>query len=510
MSKVAIYARKSVFREDSISIESQIEMCEYEARGEEYSVYKDNGFSGKNTERPDFQRMMKDIKSGLINKVIVYKLDRVSRSVLDFSEMMEIFQKYNVAFVSATEHFDTSSPMGRAMLNICIVFAQLERETIQQRVIDAYASRSKKGFYMGGKVPFGYKKEPYMLDGIKTSIYVEEPREADIIRLIYDLYSEPSVTLGQVSAELEKRGLQNSKRGHTWCAARISEIMRNPAYTFNDRNIYDFFKEQGSNMVNSIEEYTGENSVYLFKGENKNRKTWDLSGHNVVIAPHKGIVDSETWIYCRKKLLGNHQVKTCKPKNSFLSGKIKCGHCGYSIVVRYSARNRGSIRYFIDTGKSEYHVCKTKLPVMRSDAFEDAILEKITTKINTLTVKPKENGIEDELQKQIEIAEIEMKEIERSIALLIDTITNGDADKVTMGYINQKVRELDNKKKSLVDEVNRLLEEKESRHNGDYDVLVGVMSVWDTLSFDDKRNVIELLIEKILVYSDRIEIIWKV
>ena len=152
MSNIAIYARKSVFREDSISIESQIEMCRYEARGEACVIYQDNGFSGKNTDRPDFKRMMNDIKSNKVSKVIVYKLDRISRSILDFSEMMCIFQKYSVDFVSATEKFDTSSPMGRAMLNICIVFAQLERETIQQRVTDAYSARSKKGLY-GWKNP---------------------------------------------------------------------------------------------------------------------------------------------------------------------------------------------------------------------------------------------------------------------------------------------------------------------------------------------------------------------
>ena len=146
MSKIAIYARKSVFREDSISIESQIEMCKFEARGEECLVYSDNGYSGKNTSRPEYQRMIKDIIDKKINKVIVYKLDRISRSILDFSKMMDLFQIHGVDFISATEHFDTSSPMGRAMLNICIVFAQLERETIQQRVIDAYASRSTKGF----------------------------------------------------------------------------------------------------------------------------------------------------------------------------------------------------------------------------------------------------------------------------------------------------------------------------------------------------------------------------
>ena len=96
---------------------------------------------------------MRDIKRGLIAKVVVYKLDRISRSILDFANMMELFQQYNVEFVFSTEKFDTSTPMGRAMLNICIVFAQLERETIQKRVTDAYYSRSQRGFKMGGESP---------------------------------------------------------------------------------------------------------------------------------------------------------------------------------------------------------------------------------------------------------------------------------------------------------------------------------------------------------------------
>ena len=134
----AIYARQSVDRKDSISIESQIEFCKYELRGGNFKDYKDKGFSGKNTDRPHFQELMADIRQGLIRRVVVYKLDRISRSILDFATMMELFQEYNVEFVSSTEKFDTSTPMGRAMLNICIVFAQLERETIQKRVTDAY------------------------------------------------------------------------------------------------------------------------------------------------------------------------------------------------------------------------------------------------------------------------------------------------------------------------------------------------------------------------------------
>ena len=142
----AIYARQSVDKKDSISIESQIEFCKYELKGGNCKEYKDKGYSGKNTERPQFQQLMRDIESGLVRKVVVYKLDRISRSILDFAKMMDFFQKYEVEFVSSTEKFDTSTPMGRAMLNICIVFAQLERETIQKRVTDAYYSRSQRGF----------------------------------------------------------------------------------------------------------------------------------------------------------------------------------------------------------------------------------------------------------------------------------------------------------------------------------------------------------------------------
>lgn len=160
----AIYARQSVDRADSISIESQIEFCKYELKGGAFKEYKDKGYSGKNTVRPQLQQLLTDIRRGEVEKVIVYKLDRISRSILDFSNMMELFQQYQVEFVSSTEKFDTSTPMGRAMLNICIVFAQLERETIQKRVSDAYYSRSQKGFRMGGKPPYGYRLEEIMME----------------------------------------------------------------------------------------------------------------------------------------------------------------------------------------------------------------------------------------------------------------------------------------------------------------------------------------------------------
>ena len=185
----AIYARQSVDRIDSISVESQIEFCKKEVTGESYKVYTDKGYSGKNIDRPAFQDLLRDIEAGKVNRVIVYRLDRISRSVLDFANLIEVFQKNRVDFVSTMEKFDTSTPIGKAMLMIVMIFAQLERETIQQRVIDAYSSRSKRGFYMGGRVPFGFELVETTIDGIRTKMYKPIEEEAEVIRLIFSMYS---------------------------------------------------------------------------------------------------------------------------------------------------------------------------------------------------------------------------------------------------------------------------------------------------------------------------------
>ncbi len=501
MSNIAIYARKSVFREDSISIESQIEMCRYEARGEACVIYQDNGFSGKNTDRPDFKRMMNDIKSNKVSKVIVYKLDRISRSILDFSEMMCIFQKYSVDFVSATEKFDTSSPMGRAMLNICIVFAQLERETIQQRVTDAYSARSKKGFYMGGRIPYGYSKISTTIDGVNTSMYQINHEEAEDIKLIYQLYSKPSATLGDVLREITKNGNTN-KRGNHWCTARISDLMRNPAYVIADQNVYTFFKQQKANICSQPDEFNGEHSCYLFSGTNTNRKTWDLQGQNLVIAPHQGFISSSLWLTCRKKLLSNHQIKYCKPKNSWLSGKVKCGHCGYALTIKKSPTKAG--RYFICTGRVN-KLCDTDVPTIYADLFEEEIKIRIGDKLDNLSIKPK-IGTVSETDIQIQSLRTEINFKDEKIKALVDRLI--DADKTTVEYINKTINELDKEKRDLSDRITEL--QNKSNDPIDFKILHNVISQWDNLSFDEKRDVVELLIEKIIVYSDKIEIIWKI
>jgi DNA invertase Pin-like site-specific DNA recombinase len=378
----AIYTRQSVEKTDSISIESQIEFCKYETRGNPHKEYIDRGYSGKNTSRPAFEEMFSDIQQGKVSRVIVYKLDRISRSILDFANMMQTFQRYNVEFVSSTEKFDTSTPIGRAMLNICIVFAQLERETIQKRVADAYYSRSKRGFYMGGRIPYGFEVEDVVIDGVKTSKYVPVPEETEQLKLMFSMYADPANSLGDIVNFLNEKGIENL-RGGFWRTGHISHMLRNPIYVEADADVYEFFKSQGANVINPVDDFTGYNACYLYQGTvSETRKQQDLTDKEVVLAPHQGIVSSQDWLKCRLRCLSNKtSTRTGKGKTSWLVGKVKCGKCGYSLTVVKS--NSKWQRYFNCGTRAATmgNACKGTGGTIYAGILEDYIISEIREKL---------------------------------------------------------------------------------------------------------------------------------
>ena len=489
-----------MYSADSISIETQIETCKNTVKGENIQIYKDNGFSGKDTDRPDFQRLMRDIKSGIINKIVVYKLDRISRSVLDIAELIRELEKLHIDFVSATENYETTTPMGKAMLNMSATFAQLERENIAARVKGAYISRSHRGFYMGGRVPYGFGLAPTVIDGVNTKKFVTVPQKAYIVKRMYEIYSQPNTSLGDVRRQLFSEKIIRDD-GSSWTTARLSSLIRNPVYVKADSKVYEFFQNERTNIINPLDDFNGKNGCYLYTGENTNRKTWDLANQTLVIAPHEGFIDSEVWIYCRKKLLCNHQIKCTKAKNSWLSGKVKCGHCGHAMVIKKS--NNSNTRYFICTGRSSYN-CKKPMPTVYADEFENLIKKYVAQKLDKLTLRP--NTKNDECDLQIQKLEAESAGIDADIRKLVDMLMK--EDETSMKYIQEKIRELDGSKQCKLNDIRQL---KINRtNNNSLEGLHNVMDLWDKLSFDDKRGVAELLIEKITVYPKSVEIIWKV
>lgn len=500
----AIYARQSVDRMDSISIESQIDYCKYEARGGEYRVFQDKGYSGKNTDRPNFQIMLDAIRKGEVKRVIVYKLDRISRSILDFATMMAEFQENGVEFVSCTEKFDTSTPMGRAMFNICIVFAQLERETIQQRVTDAYISRSRKGFYMGGRVPYGYQLETYMIDGKKTSRYAIVPEEAGIVKKIFLMYSSPQTSFGDIVHYLVDNGIPNARgKGQVWDRARIADMIKNPIYVKADLNIYQFYKEQGTIVHDDPALFIGTNGCYLYSDKSAGRKTIHLEGQHIVLAPHEGIVPSDIWLRARNKCLNNKQVaKPLKAKNTWLAGKIKCGKCGYALTIRKAKTQIG--RYFICSRRMQTNFCEG-VGGIPATAFEDFILSEMKKKVELFDVL---NG-PPQAQRNPRILELsaQIEQLDAEIEKLLARIS--DADSILMGYINKRVSELHNQLSELKSELIEL-ENAESHTKLNVKQIKNCMQHWEQLEFDDKRAVVDQLIAVIKATENTCEITWKI
>lgn len=501
----AIYARQSVDKADSISIDSQIEFCRYETRGGPYKQFKDKGYSGKNTDRPQFKQMMEEVRAGKIKRVICYKLDRISRSILDFANMMEEFRAHDVEFVSCTEKFDTSTPMGRAMLNICIVFAQLERETIQQRVTDAYQSRSRKGFYMGGRVPYGYRLAPFMIDGKHTSRYIMEPKEAETVRLIYSLYAEPQISYGDIVKYLIAHDIRNDRSPEgCWDKARVADMIKNPIYVKADADIFRFFRDQGAVLHNGPEEYTGVRGCYLFADKNGRRKTVSLENHHVVLAPHEGIVSSDIWLRARKKCLGNGQVaKPLKAKNTWLAGKIKCGKCGYALNVRKSGTQTG--RYFMCSRHLQTYDGCEGVGGLNANEIEDLVLAAIKEKLRPFgaLTSPKRT-VSDPQMDELEIRMLQIRtEREGLLAKL------APADDILTGYIRQKVSELDTSEKKLREKL-CLLEAAQKKDGAGALVLTDYMSKWDVLTVEDKMSVVDVLISVIRVTERDIQIAWKI
>ncbi|MBX7147332.1 MAG: recombinase family protein, partial [Alphaproteobacteria bacterium] len=189
--RCAIYTRKSTeegLDMDYNTLDAQREAGEkyVEAmRGEGWRVipdlYDDGGFSGGNMERPALKRLIEDIKAGRIDIVVVYKVDRLSRSLMDFAKLVEILDKHGVCFVSVTQHFNTKDSMGRLTLNILLSFAQFEREVTGERIRDKFASSKMKGMWMGGPPPLGY-------DVVDRKL-VTNPKEVELVNIIFDRFA---------------------------------------------------------------------------------------------------------------------------------------------------------------------------------------------------------------------------------------------------------------------------------------------------------------------------------
>ena len=506
-----IYTRQSVDKKDSISIENQIEFCKKQIlpdNTEEVKIFSDKGYSGKNTNRPGFEEMISLIKQKIVSQVIVYKLDRISRSLLDFAEMMKIFSEYNVDFISATEKFDTSTPTGRAMISIIMVFAQLERETIQQRITDNYYARGKVGMYLGGTAPYGYVKVKTVLNGKNTSTFEPNPDNIDCLINMFNDYAYTSKSLGEIAKELNNNNIKSS-RGAPWDNSKISRILRNPVYVKADADIYHYYKQRGCIFENEIDDYCGVKGCFVYgKRAGNERKYTDVSEHKISIALHDGVIDSRTFLICQDKLDKNRQIKrTGAGKSTWLSGLIKCAYCGYSmaITLAYVSKEKGDVKRIVCGGRKLHIPCDRKTLSFDLETIETYIESQIKDKIKALSDI---NIDESEINSNNKLAEnsykIEIAKIEDRINNLINALADGN--ELTSKYINDKIRELDQEKLNYINKINEL---KLNAVNPTKIVEVSALAdKWDELDIEEKKTIAKFFINKISFYDDNVEIEW--
>jgi DNA invertase Pin-like site-specific DNA recombinase len=493
----AVYARQSIDRAESVSIAQQFEACEYELKGERYQPYEDRGYSGKNTDRPAFQKLLRDIEAGLISKVAVYRLDRFSRSLLDFAELMKFFKKHKVKFVSSKEKFDTSTAMGRAMLNLCMVFAELERETIQQRIQDAWYSRMGKGIPTGGQTPFGFRSEPCTIDGIKARRLIIDPKKAEFVKLMYEMYADPQVSLGDITKELTKSGLETAY-GNLFSKQTVKAMLINPVYVKADLDIYNFYKNHGTKIVNGADDFIGTNGCYYYKGKNvENSKYTQLKGQQLVIAPHEGFIESDLWLQVRKKFLANPSFRPArKPHKSWLLGKLKCGRCGYGLRV-----NGNHFQCGLRVENNGCVGCGT----IRLNEIQDLIYAEMVKKLRdfiTLTNQTKALKINPKLtQKKLEVAKID-SEIENLLAGL--KLLGAKAGV----HINAEFEKLDEERQALMQEISVLT--LDEIPPAQLETISNHLDEWDNVSFEDRLKVVDYLITRIGATSTGVEIEWKI
>lgn len=524
----AIYSRKSKFTGKGESIENQIELCKnqlinkYNIKEENIKIYQDEGFTGYNTNRPQFQEMIKDIRNKKIKCVIVYRLDRISRNVTDFCNLKNEFIKYNTDFISVTENFDTSTPMGRAMLMISSVFAQLERDTIAERIKDNMYELAKTGRWLGGNTPLGYKSEKVetlSVDGKRKNLYKLDIifEEAEIIKLIWNKMCELK-SLSKLEAYLLQKGIK-TRNGNNFTRFSLITILKNPVYVVADNRIKNFFENMNVTIYETdIEKCNGINGLLAYNkreelmGKTKSYK--DITEWIIAVGKHQGIIPSQQFIKVWNLIVNNKDKRCRVPRQntSILSGIIRCKNCGNYMRPRLrntvTIDNKRNFSYLcVLKEKSRKRLCKCKnINGIETDMI---VIEKISElKLPTnmlinkikLLINNKEKK-SDKLINELQTLNTILSRNKRKVEALIDKMAIIDGELIA--DITAQIKSIKSKNLEIEKRIIELSKETEKEIDKDevtvlaLNIINKYMSSFDSLNIVDKRLMIKSLVNTI-------------
>lgn len=463
--RVALYIRVSTEDQarEGYSIQAQRNKLEAYCVSQGWDIvgiYVDDGYSAKDLERPEMKRMLAHIEQGLIDCVLVYRLDRLTRSVLDLYKLLEIFERYNCKFKSATEVYDTTSAMGRMFITIVAAMAQWERENLAERVRMGMQEKARQGKWAVSTAPFGYD-----IDRATDTLVVNQ-QEAVIVRKIYDMYLS-GTGMNKIALSLNNQGIL-TKSGAAWTSNKVKYILTNPIYIGTMRYNY---------RVNNDNYFEVEGAV-------------------------PAIISEEVFERAQKII---EKRKTAHPRSAtsefVFSGVAKCARCGAPLAGKYGFSRRGEK---IHRPRS-YYCTKQKIGLCDQPNMSERFIEQkflqflkdIEFNERLLANIESDNDDEKQVQERQEWIQNELKLIEKrrvkwQYAWANDTISDDD--------FRQRMKEESEKEEALKKELEQIQPKREKTSETDVkEVIRNIIVNWSFLEPVEKKTLLQMVVKKMLV-----------
>lgn len=528
--RIAIYSRKSKYSDKGDSVGNQIEIA-MKYIGEHYSsdeyevetaIFEDDGFSGGNIERPKFKEFLIEENKKPFNILICYRLDRISRNIADFSSLMNHITELGTSFVSIKEQFDTKTPMGRAMMYIASVFAQLEREVIAERIRDNMIELAKTGRWLGGPTPTGYtSKRIELVDVYEEGEYNVLEKKKKTASMLIPIEEEMKLIekIGYKFLELKSLNkleayfLQNnisSKNNIDFSVSTLRRILVNPVYAPNDQDVLEYFQSKGVTIYADGDraKFDGKYGL-LGYGKKDGKKDTDVKDWIVSVGLHppafkKGIV----WIRIQELLEKNKEKRyRADCKHDFLfSGILRCSECGSYMRPKIS---QGERFYYTCELKEKSRGTRCNSRNITGLALDRLMMQQlgeifvptsdIYKELSQMAIKKDivdTNEREEELKKKLKNNKDEIKN-------LINKLKYMDVEIVD--FINEELKKLKLEKKQIEDELIQIEQSKQNNISFQseesktasliLDIIDNCLKTFESLDIKSKKDILRILIE---------------
>lgn len=527
MKVVAIYSRKSKFTGKGDSIENQIEMCkEYINRklgnDIEFLVYEDEGFSGGTIDRPQFKKLMKDMKSKKFDALVCYRLDRISRNVADFSSTLTTLQENNCSFISIKEEFDTTTPMGRAMIYIASVFAQLERETIAERVRDNMLELAKAGRWTGGKIPLGFTSKRIKYNdeaGLQReySILKINEKEMEFVKFLYEKYLELG-SLSQLEIYITQNELK-SRNGIMFEKSTLKIILQNPIYVKSSPEVINYLNNNDWTVYGEADNFHSlltYNKTEQSIKNGKHVKTTKAKGERfAAVSKIEGAIDADLWLEVQKQFEENKSKfpRLGKTHNGLLVGKLICGECKEYMLIQHGQTSKTTgekLFYYTCSLKRKSHKKLCNNGNAKADYVENLVIQSLKLlsqskqkyinhlwEINRDIKKSNQNSVE-KLSLENSLNE-KRKQIDNLVTMLSKSAGIED-------ILLEKIKSLKNECSGIENKINDFEstanKKKQNMINLKFiESILDECSIIDTLPRDRQKMIIDVLIDHVYWYG---------